>query len=107
MKGEYIGEFEEMIMLLVGILGEEAYGLSIVDQLKEQAKRTATIGAVHATLNRLENKGFLKSELKGATNERGGRRKPIFELTAHGKVVLESSNEIRANLWHQYSLKSI
>ena len=105
MKGDYIGEFEELVMLLVGILGETAYGLAIVDQLKEQANRTATIGAVHATLARLEKKGFLKSRLGGATKERGGRRKRIFELTAHGKTALESSQVVRANLWKQYALK--
>ncbi|MDW3194212.1 MAG: helix-turn-helix transcriptional regulator [Cytophagales bacterium] len=107
MKGTYLGEFEELILLLVGIMGEEAYGLAIVGELKQQVNRTATIGAVHSALSRLEEKGLLISKLSGATKERGGRRKRIFEVTAAGKNALEISRDARANLWTQYELKTI
>lgn len=107
MKGTYLGEFEELILLLVGIMGEEAYGLAIVGELKQQVNRTATIGAVHSALSRLEEKGLLNSKLSGATKERGGRRKRIFEVTASGKNALEISRDARANLWAQYELKTI
>ena len=107
MKGTYLGEFEELVLLLVGIMGEEAYGLAIVGELKTQVNRTATIGAVHSALSRLEDKGLLNSRLSGATKERGGRRKRIFEITATGKNALEISRDARANLWAQYELKTI
>ena len=69
-----LGEFEELVLLMVAVLKEEAYGLAICDEFKNQSGRSATIGAVHATLNRLESKGFVQSSLGGATKERGGRR---------------------------------
>ncbi|MFY0687913.1 MAG: helix-turn-helix transcriptional regulator [Cyclobacteriaceae bacterium] len=107
MKGIYLGEFEELVLLLVGIMGEEAYGLAIVGQLQEQVNRTTTVGAVHSALNRLEEKGLLVSRLSGATKERGGRRKRVFEITATGKNALEISRQARTNLWDQYALKTI
>ena len=73
----------------------------IVGALKEQADRVVTIGAVHGTVNRLEKKGFVKSEMSGATEMRGGRRKRIFTITALGKKVLHRSKDIKVNLWRQ------
>lgn len=107
MKGTHLGEFEEIVLLIVGIAGEEAYGLAIMEQIKEHADRNTTIGAVHAVLSRLEEKGLLNSKLGGATQERGGRRKRIFEITAAGKKALELSRDLRVNLWEQYALKTI
>lgn len=107
MKGTHLGEFEEIVLLIVGIAGEEAYGLAIMEQVKEQAGRNTTIGAVHAVLSRLEEKGLLNSKLGGATQERGGRRKRIFEITAAGRKALEMSRDLRVNLWEQYALKTI
>lgn len=107
MKGTHLGEFEEIVLLLVGILGSEAYGLAIMDKLIEQTKRSTTIGAVHAALSRLQDKGFLVSEMGGGTKERGGRRKRIFTITAAGRKALEYSRDIRLTLWEQYSLGSI
>lgn len=98
-----LGEFEEVILLLAGILGEErAYAFSIAEEFKSQTGRTVSIGAVHSTLDRLENKGFLKSEMGKATAERGGRRKRIFTITALGKRVLKESRDFKVALWEQY-----
>lgn len=107
MKGLNLGEFEEIVLLIVGIAGEEAYGLSIMELIKEQAGRNTTIGAVHAVLSRLEEKGMLNSRLSGATKERGGRRKRIFEITAAGRKALELSRDLRVNLWEQYAIKTV
>ena len=101
MKGTQLGEFEELIMLVVGVLFPEAYGLSIRQEITDQIGRKVAIGAVHSALNRLENKGFLKSELANATHERGGRRKRLFHITAAGKRVLEKNHELRNSLWNQ------
>ena len=89
MKKEYIGEFEELVLLLIVMLKEDAYGLAIRNALKEQANRTVTIGAVHGTVNRLEKKGFIESNLGGASELRGGRRKRLFTITASGRKALE------------------
>lgn len=101
MSKEHIGELEELILLLIVMLKEEAYGLAIRKALKEQAKRNVTIGAVHGTVNRLESKGFIESSMGGATEERGGRRKRIFTITASGKSVLQKSRDVKVNLWQQ------
>ncbi len=94
-----VGEFEELVLLTVLILGEEAYILKIQQELLNQANRKAAMGAIHVTLGRLEKKGFLQSTLGGATKERGGRKKRIYELTSAGKSVLANIRETRNSLW--------
>jgi DNA-binding PadR family transcriptional regulator len=98
-----LGDFEEVIMLLVGILGDDdAYSFKIAEEFESQTGRSVSIGAVHSTLDRLETKGFLKSAMGNATAERGGRRKRIFTITALGKRVLKDSRDFKVNLWKQY-----
>ena len=99
MSKEHLGEFEELILLLIILLKEDAYGLAIRNALKEQADRTVTIGAVHGTVNRLESKGFIESNLGGASELRGGRRKRLFTITAAGKSMLEKSRDAKVTLW--------
>lgn len=101
MKGSYLGEFEELVLLLVAVMQEDAYGLAIKEQFEAQTGRTAAIGAVHSALNRLEEKGFVDSKLADATAERGGRRKRIFSVTMTGKKALKTSKELRNSLWDQ------
>jgi DNA-binding PadR family transcriptional regulator len=71
----YLGELEELILLMVALLNKEAYGVLIAEELQRQAGRTITISAIHAVLHRLEEKGFVKSTMGGASSERGGRKK--------------------------------
>lgn len=98
-----IGDFEEVVMLIVGILGEgESYAFRIAQTFESQTGRQISIGAVHSTLDRLETKGFLKSEMKSATTRRGDRRKRIFTITALGKRVLRESMDFKVSLWKQY-----
>lgn len=101
MKGIYLGELEELILLTVGILYPNAYGVGVMDELEKQAGRSLNISAVHSVLTRLEEKGFLKSNMSEPTDERGGRRKRIFLLTAAGKRALEEANELRTQLYKQ------
>jgi len=101
MKGTHLGEFEELILLIVGVLYPDAYGLSIKQAVNEQTNRSAAIGAVHSALSRLEEKGFLTSQLDNATSERGGRRKKLYEITAEGKAALELNRSLRNTLWNQ------
>ncbi|HEY5748842.1 MAG TPA: PadR family transcriptional regulator [Chryseolinea sp.] len=101
MKGTYLGEFEELVLLAVGILFDDAYGLSVVDQLEKQTRRPIMISSVHKTLVRLEDKGFLKSKMGGATQTRGGRDKRLYTLTHAGVGALRQSRELRNDMWRQ------
>jgi PadR family transcriptional regulator PadR len=99
MKGTYLGEFEEIVLLAVGILKDEAYGVSIRKEIEAQNERPVNIGAVHTALHRLEAKGFLKSRFGEATEVRGGKRKRLFILTAAGLRALREAQALRAQMW--------
>ena len=99
MKGTYLGEFEELVLLTVGILNEDAYGLSITDELESWTKRKVTISSVHKSLVRLEQKGFLKSHIGGASASRGGRAKKLYTLTSSGKNAVQDSKRLRNSMW--------
>lgn len=101
MKGTYLGEFEELVLLTVGILFDDAYGLAIVDELEKQTDRSVMISSVHKSLVRLEEKGYLKSHLGGATEMRGGRDKRLYTLTQAGVKVLNQSKELRNSMYKQ------
>ncbi|MGC3948691.1 MAG: helix-turn-helix transcriptional regulator [Chryseolinea sp.] len=101
MKGTYLGEFEEIVLLAVGILKEGAYGVSVRVELEEQSGREINIGAVHTALHRLEEKGYLKSRFGEATEVRGGKRKRIFTLTAAGIKSLHQAQDLRQQMWSQ------
>lgn len=101
MKGSNLGEFEELIVLIVFLLGEDAYAVKILEELESQTGRRVAIGAIHTALYRLEDKGFLKSFTGGATTERGGRWKRFFSITSYGRKALEHARDMRVNLWNQ------
>jgi len=102
MKETRLGEFEEVILLLIGILGDEAYAYRIAAEFEAQTKRNVSIGAVHSTLVRLDEKGFVTSAMGAPTAERGGRRKLIYTITASGRSVLKVSRDLRVSLWNQF-----
>jgi len=81
MKGKYLGEFEEIVLLTIGVLYDSAYGISIRQEIEEQLDRKVGLGALHATLVRLEDKGYLTSRYGEATKKRGGKRKRLFRVT--------------------------
>jgi DNA-binding PadR family transcriptional regulator len=102
MRKTYLGELEEVILLTVAQLyKEEAYGVAITAKLVDLTSREISISAVHATLHRLEEKGFLKSQTGGATQVRGGRRKRYFTLTSAGTKAIHEIRDLRAQLWKQ------
>jgi PadR family transcriptional regulator, regulatory protein PadR len=94
-----LGEFEEIVMLAVGILYKEAYGVAIIDEIEQRLDRKVSIGALQTVLRRLENKGYLTSEFGEATNVRGGKRKRYFSLTLLGSRVLRETQEQRLELY--------
>lgn len=96
----YLGEFEELVLLTVASLGSEAYGVAIKEDIEQRCKRDISIGALHSTITRLEEKKFLKSWLGGSTQERGGRSKRFYELTREGKAALAATKSLRDELWN-------
>lgn len=110
MKGTNLGEFEELVLLTIAALLEEAYSVAICDELEKTSGRTAKLGVVHAVLNRLEEKGMVESQLGKATKTRGGKRKRFYQVTNTGKAALIRSKEVRDELWSripQFTLKGI
>ena len=99
MKKTVLGELEELVLLVVADCGEDAYGVSVCEQLQQETGRSFTISAVHTTLYRLEEKGFLSSRVGGATAERGGRSKRLFTLTSAGGRILSEIQEVRTRMW--------
>jgi PadR family transcriptional regulator, regulatory protein PadR len=98
MKG-YIGEFEELVLLTIASLQDNAYGTSIKESIEERTDRSISLGALHSTITRLEEKRYLESWLGEPTQERGGRRKRYFEITHDGKVALHHMKALRDDLW--------
>lgn len=99
MKRTFLGEFEEVVLLTVAVLGEEAYGVTVTQEIEQRTGRSVGFSTVHTTLQRLAEKGYLSSEMGGATAERGGRRKRFFTVTALGKKALHEVKQIRDELW--------
>lgn len=100
MQKNYLGEFEELVLLIVAVMDGEAYGAAITQDIGERAGRSVQISAVHVALYRLEEKGLVRSKLGGATKERGGRRKRLFAITAAGRNVLSEIRNVREQLWN-------
>ena len=94
-----LGEFEEIVMLTIGVLGENAYGLAVKEHIESRLQRAVSMGALHTALYRLEEKGYLKSKLGKATKVRGGKPKRFFIVTNGGQRALKKAMEDRQQLW--------
>jgi PadR family transcriptional regulator PadR len=99
MKKYQLGEFEEVVLLTVGVLYKEAYGVSIKKDIETRLARNVSVGALQTALRRLEDKGYLTSHDGEATEERAGRPKRYFQITALGKKALEYTRSTRDELW--------
>jgi PadR family transcriptional regulator PadR len=95
----YLGEFELLVMLAVIRLGEGAYGVPIAREIEEQTGRNVAFGTVYATLERLQQKGFVGSNLGEATPERGGRAKRYFRVTPTGLRTVRETKQNLIRLW--------
>jgi DNA-binding PadR family transcriptional regulator len=98
-KGGYLGEFEQIVLLAALRLGKNAYGVTIWEEIEKRTGRPVMLGAVYATLDRLEAKRYISSKVGDPTPERGGRAKRFFKITAQGSAALERSREILASMW--------
>lgn len=99
MKKYQLGEFEEVVILTVGVLYKEAYGLAVKKEIEERLSRKVSMGALHTALVRLEEKGYIRSHEGEATEERMGRPKKYFQITALGKKAMEYTRDTRNDLW--------
>lgn len=99
MKETNLGEFQEVILLVILSQENRTYGAEIQRVLKEDLERIISRGSLHTALTRLEEKGFITSEVGGATKERGGRRKKFFSVSNTGRASLVEAREIRERLW--------
>lgn len=99
MRRSDLGEFEELVLLTVAVLTPNAYSVVIAEELEVETGHTVSTGAVHAALQRLENKGLVNSHMGEATQERGGRRKRLFTVTPAGSRVLHEVRAVRESLW--------
>ncbi|MVM38247.1 PadR family transcriptional regulator [Spirosoma sp. HMF3257] len=99
MKGTQLGEFEEIVLLTIALLYDDAYGVAVVDALSSRLDRSMSLGVVHRTMQRLEEKGLVHSRFGEATAERGGRAKRLFTVIMAGEQALRESRRIRNELW--------
>ena len=106
MKRTYLGEFEEIVLLVIAGLNGNAYGVNITHEIIEQTGRAVRINQVHASLDRLESKGMIVSKMGDPTPERGGRRKRMFTVTAYGEQTLKDIQAVRSRLWNLSSVKT-
>src|SRR5687767_10898887 len=99
MKKTKLGEFEELVLLTVASLQQEAYGVEIKRELEDRLRVKLSVGSIQSALKRMEQKGFLTSEFGEATQKRGGKRKRIYAVTSYARKVLAEMRDIRAGLW--------
>jgi PadR family transcriptional regulator, regulatory protein PadR len=99
MKKYQLGEFEEIVILTIGILYKEAYGVAVKKEIELRLKRNVSMGALHTALVRLEDKGYIKSHDGEPTEERMGRPKKYFQITALGKRAIEYTRDTRNELF--------
>ncbi|MEP0987701.1 PadR family transcriptional regulator [Ekhidna sp.] len=100
MKKYQLGEFEEIVLLTVGVLFNEAYGVAIKEEIEKRLKRKVSVGALQSALRRMEKKGYLDSRQGEANQKRGGKPKRFFTITAYGKEALKYSQDVRIQLWN-------
>ena len=99
MKGERLGEFEEVVLLSVRQLGADAHGAAVQEVLARDAGREVTLGAIYAALDRAQRKGLADSWLGEPTAVRGGRAKRHYRVTPDGEAALNESRRVREMLW--------
>ena len=105
MKGDQLGEFEELTLLAVRALKGAAYGVPVLQFIEQTTGRNVTIGAVYAALTRLEDKGYVRSFIAEARQMRGGKRKRLFEPTPEGRKAVNDLRRVRDRIWHAIESK--
>ncbi len=94
-----LGNLEEMVLLVVASIETSAYGVTVTDEYNRISQKNISLSAVHTVLRRLEKKGFIKSVMGGASSERGGRRKRLYQISKTGYEIIELVQMNRQKLW--------
>jgi PadR family transcriptional regulator PadR len=97
-RGDFLGSLEHLVLLALVRLGDGAYGMTVRREIEHRTGRDLSIGAIYATLERLEDKGYVRSEIGEPTAERGGRAKRLFRIAAKGEAALEASQQALRNM---------
>ncbi len=95
-----LGNLEEMILLMTILVQDDAYGITVREAYIKQYEQEISLSAVHTVLRRLEKKGFVESNMGGASAARGGRRKRLYRITAYGYKTLQQIQEQRLRIWN-------
>ncbi len=103
-RGEYLGEFEQMVMLAVARLGDGAYGMAILDEIRERTGTDVAVASVYAALDRLGRRGYVASTVGAPTAERGGRAKRFFKLEPAGAIALHRARTALDSLWEDLEI---
>ncbi len=103
-KGEFLGEFEQLVILALLRLGDEAYGMNVRRELERTAGRNVTFGTVYGTLDRLETKGLIGSWHADPEPVRGGRARRFFRVEPEGEVALARARDMMQKMWDGVSL---
>jgi len=98
-KGKFLGEFEQLVLLAVLRMRGDGYGVSVRREIEERTGRSVSIGAIYATLDRLETKGYLTSREGESAPVRGGRSRRLFEVVPAGTQALQDSRNILDRMW--------
>jgi PadR family transcriptional regulator, regulatory protein PadR len=106
-RREHRGEFEQIVLLAVLRLGEDAYGVPIRSEIERRTGRSLTVGALYRTLDRLENKGYVNSWFSDPTPERGGRSKRYFRVRPLGLRTLRASRDALTAMWEGLEPKPV
>lgn len=104
---EHLGDFEQIVLLAVVRLGEDAYGVPVRHEIEQRTGRSLTVGALYRTLDRLEEKGYVSSWFSDPTPERGGRSKRYFRVDPLGMRALHRSHEELAAMWEGVELEKV
>jgi len=104
MEDQYLGAFEEIVLLAVCGVEEDPYAVPIQEHIENRAGRKTSIGSVYRTLSRLEKKGYLRSRMGEITRERGGKRKRLYEISSLGRSRLLEARRTRSRLWSDLNL---
>lgn len=105
-RGDYLGEFEQIVLLAVARLGDEAYGMRIRAEIEQRAGRRTSIGAVYATLERLVSKGLARETDMPGGKERSGLARRFYAVTSTGRTALHDARELQSRMWAGLSLKT-
>jgi DNA-binding PadR family transcriptional regulator len=99
MTHQGLGEFEQLVLLAIAHLGDDAYGIPIVEEIERRTGRSASRGSVYVVLRRLEEKGFVSSWMSDPTPERGGKARRLVKLTAEGARALRDARTAAERMW--------